>query len=116
MTNPHEGAVASFGGDVTTVLDTPHSEAPPATLEEARNQPGRAEAVEAITKRIEAEGIKYVFFQQVSITGRVMGKGVVAAFFPQVAMKVYQLVYGAPASLFTDRAGNYIGFGPEESE
>ena len=45
-----------------------------------------------------------------------MGKGVVASFFPQVAMKGYQLVYGATANLFTDRYGNYIGFGPEESE
>ena len=47
-----------------------------------------------------------------AITGRVMGKGVVADFFPQVAEKGYQLVYGATANLFTDRAGNYIGFGP----
>ena len=62
------------------------------------------------------EGIKYVFFQQVSVTGRVMGKGVVSTFFPQVAEKGYQLVYGATANLFTDRYGNYIGFGPEESE
>jgi glutamine synthetase len=45
-----------------------------------------------------------------------MGKGVVATFFPQVAEKGYQLVYGATANLFTDRYGNYIGFGPEESE
>ena len=30
--------------------------------------------------------------------------------------KGYQLVYGATANLFTDRYGNYIGFGPEESE
>src|SRR5204862_480507 len=57
-----------------------------------------------------------VFFQQVSVTGRVMGKGVVSSFFPQVARKGYQLVYGATANLFTDRGGNYIGFGPEESE
>ena len=45
-----------------------------------------------------------------------MGKGVVASFFPQVAERGYQLVYGATANLFTDRTGNYIGFGPEESE
>ena len=45
-----------------------------------------------------------------------MGKGVVASFFPQVAEKGYQLVYGATANLFVDRAGDYIGFGPEESE
>ena len=79
-------------------------------------QPGRREKIEEITRRIEAEGIRYVFFQQVSITGRVMGKGVVSSFFPQVAEKGYQLVYGATANLFTDRYGNYIGFGPEESE
>ncbi len=92
------------------------STVPPATLEEARNQPGRAAQIEALTRRIEAEGIKYVFFQQVSVTGRVMGKGVVSSFFPQVAEKGYQLVYGATANLFTDRLGDYIGFGPEESE
>ena len=105
-----------FGGTVETVLATPRIQPPPATLEEARTQPGRREKIEAITRRIESEGIKYVFFQQVSITGRVMGKGVVSSFFPQVAEKGYQLVYGATANLFTDRYGNYIGFGPEESE
>ena len=109
-------APLTFGGTVQTVLETPRSTPPPQTLEEARNQPGRRERIETITKRIEAEGIKYVFFQQVSITGRVMGKGVVADFFPQVAEKGYQLVYGATANLFVDRVGDYIGFGPEESE
>ena len=74
-----------FGGTVETVLATPRIEPAPATLEEARNAPGRAEKIEALTRKIEAEGIKYVFFQQVSITGRVMGKGVVSSFFPQVA-------------------------------
>ena len=116
MTASEPMADVTFGGDVSTVLQTARSTKPPATLEEARNQPGRRERIEEITRRIESEGVKYVFFQQVSITGRVMGKGVVASFFPQVAEKGYQLVYGATANLFTDRAGNYIGFGPEESE
>ena len=105
-----------FGGRVETCWPARASRRAPATLEEARNAPGRAEKIEQLTRRIEAEGIKYVFFQQVSITGRVMGKGVVSSFFPQVAEKGYQLVYGATANLFTDRDGNYIGFGPEESE
>src|SRR4026207_1614886 len=105
-----------MGGMIETVLKTPKTAMPPATPEQARTQKGRAEKIQEIVKRIEDEGIKYVFFQQVSITGRVMGKGVVASFFPQVAQKGYQLVYGATAHLFTDRAGNYIGFGPEESE
>ncbi|MGH2893730.1 MAG: hypothetical protein ACRDPM_10770, partial [Solirubrobacteraceae bacterium] len=100
-----------FGGNVETVLSSPRIEPAPATLEEARNAPGRAEKIEALTRRIEAEGIKYVFFQQVSVTGRVMGNGVVSTFFAQVAQRGYQLVYGAVANLFTDRYGNYIGFG-----
>src|SRR5262245_50349320 len=105
-----------MGGTVETVLAKPRVEMPPATLEEARSQKGRPEKIQEVTKRIEDEGIRYVFFQQVSITGRVMGKGVVASFFPQVAEKGYQLVYGATANLFTDLHGDYIGFGPEESE
>ena len=48
-------AKPTFGGDVKTVLTTPRSESPPATLEEARNQPGRREKIEEITRRIEAE-------------------------------------------------------------
>ena len=105
-----------FGGTVETVLKSSRIAPAPSTLEEARSQPGRRERIEELTRRIEAEGIRYVFFQQVSITGRVMGKGVVSSFFPQVAERGYQLVYGATANLFTDRHGNYIGFGPEESE
>src|SRR4029079_3669205 len=106
----------TMGGTVQTVLETPQTKKPPATLEEARNQPGRIERIAEITERIKREVSKSFFFQQVSITGRVMGKGVVASFFPQVAQKGYQLVYGATANLFTDRHGDYLGFGPEESE
>ena len=80
-----------LGGTVQTVLDSPRIVPAPATLEEARNAPGRREQIEQITRRIEEQGIKYVFFQQVSVTGRVMGKGVVSTFFPQVAEKGYQL-------------------------
>src|SRR5690349_24716232 len=108
--------VRLFGGTVDTVLKSSRIAPAPSTLEEARSQPGRRERIEELTRRIESEGIRYVFFQQVSVTGRVMGKGVVSSFFPQVAERGYQLVYGATANLFTDRHGAYIGFGPEESE
>src|SRR5450631_1687537 len=109
-------ATPRFGGTVQTVLATPRIEPAPASLEQARNAPGRSERIAELTKFIEANGIRYVYFQQVSVTGRVMGKGVVSTFFPQVAERGYQLVYGATANLFTDRHGDYIGFGPEESE
>src|SRR5215210_6276565 len=119
MAHDGDGAVttpAPVGHDVASVLATPRIAPAPATLEEARSAPGRRERIEALTRRIEAEDVRYVFFQQVSISGHVNGKGVVSTFFPQVAARGYQLVYGATADLFTDRRSNYIGFGPEESE
>src|SRR5215218_4613925 len=70
----------TFGGTVDSVLRSSRIAPPPSTLEEARSQPDRRGRIEEITQRIEQEGIKYVFFQQVSVTGRVMGKGVVATF------------------------------------
>ncbi len=77
---------------------------------------GRAEAVDEVARRIQAEGITYVYFQFVSVTGRVMGKGIPAAHWASVATKGFQLVYGATANLFIDRHGQYIGYGPESSE
>jgi glutamine synthetase len=96
---------------VSTVLASPRVGPPPATLAEARNAPGRDARIAEIQCRIEAEGIQYVFFQQVSVSGHVNGKGVVSDFFAQVAKNGYQLVYGATADLFLDRHDNYIGFG-----
>lgn len=110
------GFQQTFGGSVESVIASPRIDPPPATLEEARNAPGRREKIEEIVKFIEENDIKYVFFQQVSITGRVMGKGVVSNYFAQVAEKGYQLVYGATANLFVDRYGEYIGFAPNDSE
>ena len=89
---------------------------PFATLDQARQDPGRHEQIRQIRKLIDERGIKYIFFQQVSISGHVNGKGVVATQWENVAEQGYQLVYGATADLFVDRSGHYIGFGPEESE
>ena len=44
-------APLTFGGNVKTVLESPRAVMPPKTLEEARNQPGRREQIEAITKQ-----------------------------------------------------------------
>src|SRR5919201_4008180 len=86
------------------------------TLDEARHDPGRHEKILEIRKLINERGIKYIFFQQVSVSGHVNGKGVVATQWEKVAEEGYQLVYGATADLFVDRQDRYIGFGPEESE
>jgi glutamine synthetase len=77
---------------------------------------GRAQRIEEVARRIEADGITYIYFQFVSVTGRVMGKGIPAAHWASVAVKGFQLVYGATANLFLDRHGRYIGYGPESSE
>ena len=77
---------------------------------------GRADLVEDVRRRIDAEGITYIYYQFPSVTGRIMGKGVPAQHWETIAEKGFQLVYGATANLFTDRHGNYIGYGPEAAE
>ena len=77
---------------------------------------GRAELVNEVRRRIDAEGITYIYYQFPSVTGRIMGKGVPAQHWESIAEKGFQLVYGATANLFTDRHGDYIGYGPEAAE
>ena len=72
---------------------------------------GRTDLVKDVRRRIDAEGITYVYYQFPSVTGRIMGKGVPAQHWETIAEKGFQLVYGATANLFTDRHGNYIGTG-----
>src|SRR5436190_24119022 len=72
--------------------------------------------IRQIRKLIDEKGIKYIFFQQVSVSGHVNGKGAAATQWERVAEAGYQLVYGATADLFVDQSDRYIGFGPEESE
>ena len=77
---------------------------------------GRDELVADVRRRIDAEGITYIYYQFISVTGRIMGKGVPAPHWESMAAKGFQLVYGATANLFTDRHGDYIGYGPEAAE
>ena len=77
---------------------------------------GRADKIAEVRRHIDAEGITYVYYQFASVTGRIMGKGVPAKHWEKIAEDGFQLVYGATANLFTDRHGNYIGYGPEAAE
>ena len=85
-------------------------------LEGFVSQPGRAEAIEAVQRQIVEQGVEYMYYQFVSVTGRIMGKGIPAAHWERIANAGFQLVYGSTANLFTDRHGNYIGYGPEARE
>ena len=77
---------------------------------------GRADMVRQVRAKIDELGITFVYYQFVSVTGRIVGKGVPADHWEQIAERGFQLVYGSTANLYTDRAGNYIGYGPEASE
>ncbi len=85
-------------------------------LERFVDADGRAALVAQVAKRIKDEGITYIYYQFPSVTGRIMGKGVPAVHWETMARKGFQLVYGATANLFTDRHGEYIGYGPEAPE
>ena len=77
---------------------------------------GREERIAEVRRQIDDLGIKYIYYQFPSVTGRIMGKGVPAPHWETICGKGFQLVYGATANLFTDRHGNYIGYGPEAAE
>ncbi len=85
-------------------------------LERHVNAPGRAELVKQVRAKIDELEIKYVYYQFVSVTGRIVGKGIPAAHWERLQEKGFQLVYGSTANLFTDRHGEYIGYGAESSE
>ena len=85
-------------------------------LERFVSAKGRDELVNDVRRRIDAESVTYIYCQFISVTGRVMGKGVPASHWESMAQKGFQLVYGSTANLFTDRHGNYIGYGPEAAE
>lgn len=78
--------------------------------------PGRDELVREVRAKIDALGIEYLYLQFVSVTGKIMGKGIPADHWESVATKGFQLVYGATVNLFTNRHGDYLGYGPEAAE
>ena len=85
-------------------------------LQQFLSQDGRSDEVARVRHQIDDSGVEYIYYQFVSVTGRIMGKGAPAAHWERFANKGFQLVYGSTANLFTDRHGDYIGYGPEARE
>lgn len=85
-------------------------------LEKFVEADGRDAQVREVRKRIDELGIDYLYLQFVSVTGRICGKGIPADHWESVARKGFQLVYGATVNLFTNRHGEYLGYGPEAAE
>lgn len=85
-------------------------------IESFVDAPGRDAQVKEVRKKINQLGVEYIYLQFVSVTGKIMGKGIPADHWESIAKKGFQLVYGATVNLFTDRAGGYLGYGPEAAE
>ena len=85
-------------------------------IEKFVEAPGRDEKIKEVRKKIDELGIEYLYLQFVSVTGKIMGKGIPADHWEQVAKKGFQLVYGATMTLFLNRAGDSLGYGPEAAE
>ena len=54
-------------------------------LERFVDAEGRADKIAEVRRRIDAEGITYVYYQFPSVTGRIMGKGVPAKHWEKIA-------------------------------
>lgn len=85
-------------------------------LQQFLEQDGRSDEIARVRRKIDESGVQYIYYQFVSVTGRIMGKGAPAAHWERFANKGFQLVYGSTANLFTDRHGDYIGYGAESRE
>jgi len=85
-------------------------------LEKTVGAKGRDDLVKQVREKINELGIEYLYLQFVSVTGRICGKGIPADHWETVAQKGFQLVYGATVNLFTNRRGEYLGYGPESAE
>jgi len=108
---PPAGGPAKQGKERSRVATTMSTD-----IERFVGAEGRDEQIDQVRRQIDDRGISYVYFQFPSVTGRIMGKGVPSKHFESLCAKGFQLVYGATANLFTDRYGNYIGYGPEARE
>jgi glutamine synthetase len=80
---------------------------------ELNSAPG---ALDGIHATIAQHGVKYVYFQAVSVTGRVVGKVVPAPQFDRLAVRGVQQHRTAVANLQADRAGNLMAGGVEAAE
>ena len=85
-------------------------------LENYVENPEREELIRKVRKKIDELGIKYIYYQFISVTGRIVGKGIPADHWERTANRGFQLVYGSTANLFIDRHDEYIGYGPEAME
>ncbi len=85
-------------------------------LDRHREANADAAALAAISDKIDAAGVEYLYYQGVTVTGRVIGKVVPARHLARNADKGVQLHRTAAADLQATRGGELLGGGVEAAE
>jgi glutamine synthetase len=78
--------------------------------------PIRQERIERVRAKIDQLGIKYIYYQYVTITGRVLGKAVPARHWERNAKKGIQTWLGGVTNVAADMHGNLYGFSANAGE
>lgn len=86
------------------------------SLDQHRQHNATSPHLQAALEMIRDRGVKYVYYQTVSITGRVLGKVMPARHFERVAVKGVQQHRTAAANLQTTREGELLGGGVNAAE
>ena len=71
---------------------------------------GRDERIREVRAKIDETGVRYIYYQYISITGRIMGKAVPAPHWESMAARGIQTWYGGLTNVLPDRSGNLLGF------
>ena len=85
-------------------------------LDQHRQQNASSPDLAAAVSTIQDRGVKYVYYQTVTITGRVVGKVMPARHFERAAIKGVQQHRTAAANLQSTREGVLLGGGVNAAE
>lgn len=88
----------------------------PTALDLHRELNSRPGALDAVKQAIAEHGVKYIYYQAVTITGRVVGKVVPAGHVERIAVRGVNQHRTAIANLQTTREGVLLGGGTEAAE
>ena len=85
-------------------------------LDRHREENSRPGALDHVHAQIEQYGVKYIYYQTVTITGRVVGKVVPAAHLGRMVVRGVQQHRTAISNLQADRSGSLMGGGADAAE
>ena len=85
-------------------------------LDRHREENSRPGALDHVHALVEQYGVKYIYYQTVTITGRVVGKVVPAAHLGRMAVRGVQQHRTAISNLQADRSGALMGGGADAAE